>query len=183
MLKGSSVHVSEDLSKRIRESRAELRKYMRKVKRADPNAACHIQHDKLYVNNRIFVWNDLQGKVVEQSQMEDPLAMSIANMIMSRPGSVMDDRESFSRPGSSLSIYSPTKTPVRNRGTLNKSASLNGLNAMPSQDPYHGERIRELEGLLNNQQEEFNEKMKDFETIIKRQESIIAKLQTQDDGF
>ena len=27
-------------------------------------------------------------------------------------------------------------------------------------DPYHGERIRELEGLLNNQQEEFNEKMK-----------------------
>ena len=34
-----------------------------KVKRADPNAACHIQHDKLYVNNRIFVWNDLQGKV------------------------------------------------------------------------------------------------------------------------
>ena len=42
-------------------------------------------------------------------------------------------RESFSRPGSSLSIYSPTKTPVRNRGTLNKSASLNGLNAMPPQ--------------------------------------------------
>ena len=54
---------SEDLSRRTRESRAELRKYMRKIKRSDPAAATFIQHDKLYVNNKIFVWNDLQGRV------------------------------------------------------------------------------------------------------------------------
>lgn len=38
--------------------------------------------------------------MVEQNQVEDPLAMSIANMMMSRPGSVMDDR-----PGSALSSF------------------------------------------------------------------------------
>ena len=43
--------------------RSELRKYMRKIKRSDPTAACFIQYDKLYVNNKIFVFNDLQGKV------------------------------------------------------------------------------------------------------------------------
>ncbi|XP_023320157.1 coiled-coil domain-containing protein 171 [Eurytemora carolleeae] len=180
MLKGSSIHLGEDLSKRTRESRTELRKYMRKVKRGDPSAACFIQHDKLYVNNRIFVWNDLQGKVVQQSQLEDPLAMSIASMIMSRPGSVMDDR-----PGSALSIISPTKTPVRSRGNLNKSISLNGLNTMNGGNhingDYHGDRIRELEEMLHNQQEEFQDKMKDFETIIRKQDAIITKLQGEDE--
>ena len=35
------------------------------MKRADPNASCHMQNDKLYVNNKIYVFNDLQGKVKE----------------------------------------------------------------------------------------------------------------------
>jgi hypothetical protein len=101
--------------------RAELRKHMRKVKRSDPSAACFIQYDKLYVNNKIFVFNDLQGKVaykhpsrqsaplqvVEQQAAEDPLAMSLASLMLSRwpgpapdsrPGSVLEDR-----PGSALS--------------------------------------------------------------------------------
>ena len=58
--------------------------------------------------------------------MEDPLAMSLASMIMSRPGSVMDDR-----PGSALSnfgaLVSPTKTPVRNRGKLRSAMSMNSV--------------------------------------------------------
>ena len=51
--------------------------------------------------------NTLLLQVVEQNQMEDPLAMSLATFAMSRPGSVMD-----SRPGSAMSIMSnvsPTK--------------------------------------------------------------------------
>ena len=63
MLKGSSIHIGEDLSKRIRESRGELRKYMRKIKKANPDATCILQYDKLYVNNKIYVFNDLQGRV------------------------------------------------------------------------------------------------------------------------
>ena len=63
LVKGSTIHISEDLSRRVRESRAELRKYMRRVKRQNPDAVCFVQHDKLYVNNKIYVFNDLQGKV------------------------------------------------------------------------------------------------------------------------
>ena len=65
-------------------------------------------------------------KVVEQNQVEDPLAMSLASMIMSRPGSVME-----SRPGSALSnfgpIVSPTKTPKRNRGNMRNAMSMNSV--------------------------------------------------------
>ena len=63
MLKGSNIHIGEDMSKRIRESRSELRKYMRKIKKTNPDATCFMQYDKLYVNNKIYVFNDLQGKV------------------------------------------------------------------------------------------------------------------------
>ena len=63
LLKGSNIHISEDLSKRTRESRAELRKYMRKVKKLNPDATCFMQYDKLYINNKIYVFNDLQGRV------------------------------------------------------------------------------------------------------------------------
>ena len=52
-----------DFNKMMLILRSELRKYMRKIKRSDPTAACFIQYDKLYVNNKIFVFNDLQGKV------------------------------------------------------------------------------------------------------------------------
>ena len=154
LLKGSNIHITEDLSKRTRESRNELRKYMRKVKRNNPSASCFLQYDKLYVDSKIYVFNDLQGKVlgryrfffnnqiktnivqvVEQSQMEDPLAMSLAAMMMSRPGSVMDDR-----PGSSMSnfgaLVSPTKTPVRQRGVLRNSISLTNVNNLPSKSDW-----------------------------------------------
>ena len=61
--KNSNIHISEDLSKRTRETRAELRKFMRKVKKSNPDATCFMQSDKLYVNNKIYVFNDLQGRV------------------------------------------------------------------------------------------------------------------------
>ena len=61
--KNSNIHISEDLSKRTRETRAELRKFMRKIKKSNPDATCFMQYDKLYVNNKIYVFNDLQGRV------------------------------------------------------------------------------------------------------------------------
>ena len=56
--------------------------------------------------------------------MEDPIAMSLASLVMSRPGSVMDDR-----PGSAMSVLSgisPTKTPVRSRKMRN-ATSMNSV--------------------------------------------------------
>ena len=63
LCKNTNIHISEDLSKRTRESRAELRRFMRKIKKSNPDATCFMQHDKLYVNNKIYVFNDLQGRV------------------------------------------------------------------------------------------------------------------------
>ena len=52
MLRGSSLSVTEDMSRRVREARTELRKFMRDIKKSNPAATCHLQYDKLFVNHR-----------------------------------------------------------------------------------------------------------------------------------
>ena len=182
----------------LRESRAELRKHLRKIKKLNPDATCFMQYDKLYVNNKIYVYNDLQGKVVvpfrsqmiamitqiffpkvvEQNQVEDPIAMSLASLVMSRPGSVMDDR-----PGSSMSMMSgmvvnnTPKTPNKSRTKLRNAVSMNSVECKedtPSSGS--GDRIRELEYQLSVQQENFSTRMKDMEKIIRKQEEMLEKL-------
>ena len=46
-------------------------------------------------------------------------------------------------------------------------------------DDSTGDRIRDLESQLNNQQENFTDKMKDMENIIRRQEELISKMNIQ----
>merc|ERR1712012_811066 len=139
---------------------------MRKIKKLNPDATCFMQYDKLYINNKIYVYNDLQGKVVEQNQVEDPIAMSLASLVMSRPGSVMDDR-----PGSSMSVMSGVgmtlntpKTPNKNRVKLRSAVSMNSVECREESDS--GDRIRELEHQLTSQQENFTSRMRDMENII-----------------
>ena len=59
----SQVTVTEDLSKRTRESRQELRKFMRTIKKKTPERHCFLEYDKLYVDHTIYVWNDILGQV------------------------------------------------------------------------------------------------------------------------
>ena len=59
----SQVTVTEDLSKKTRESRQELRKFMRTIKKSNPEKHCFLEYDKLYVNHTIYVWNDIVGQV------------------------------------------------------------------------------------------------------------------------
>ena len=40
--------------------RSELRRFMRNIKRSNPSVNCVLQYDKLVVDNKIFVWNDIQ---------------------------------------------------------------------------------------------------------------------------
>ena len=49
----------------MRESRTELRKFMRDVKKQNPAANILLQYDKLFVNHRCYVWSDIQARVVE----------------------------------------------------------------------------------------------------------------------
>ena len=59
----SQVTVTEDLSKRTRESRQELRKFMRNIKKRNPERHCVLEYDKLLVDNKIYVWNDILCQV------------------------------------------------------------------------------------------------------------------------
>ena len=43
---------SVSIARRVRESRTELRKHMREMKKANPGASCHLQYDKLYINRK-----------------------------------------------------------------------------------------------------------------------------------
>ena len=38
---------------------------MRDVKRGNPAARVVMQYDKLFVDNKCFIWNDVQGRVTE----------------------------------------------------------------------------------------------------------------------
>ena len=62
--------VTEDLSKKTREARLGLRKYMRDLKRKCPEKNCFMEGDKLFVEGKIFVFNETDNKVVEQRVAE-----------------------------------------------------------------------------------------------------------------
>ena len=115
------------MNRKTRESRNELRRFMRTIKRTNPSVNCVLQYDKLVVDNKIFVWNDiqvsglspgtshlllsvaLQGKVTEQSPdglLSGGDGGEGAACPCSRPGSVMTE----SGLHSSLSVRSVTVT-------------------------------------------------------------------------
>lgn len=64
LLKSSNIYVSEDLSRKIREQRTELFKYIRFIKKKAPNKKCIIRYDKLYVDNDCYVYDEGEGRVV-----------------------------------------------------------------------------------------------------------------------
>merc|ERR1719220_2912948 len=66
------------MSRRIRESRQELRKFMRETKKTNPAAQCSLQGDKLYIDHKCYVWSDTQAKVVEHTLSEEAPARSVS---------------------------------------------------------------------------------------------------------
>ena len=57
--------MTEDLSKKAREARLELRKYMREVKRKNPEKNCFIEQDKLYVEGTVYTYCQSSDSVVQ----------------------------------------------------------------------------------------------------------------------
>ena len=68
-LKKSTISVTEDLSKRTRESRQELRKFMRHVKRINPEKRCFLQYDKLFIDGKVFIFSEASGSVEQQQNI------------------------------------------------------------------------------------------------------------------
>ena len=70
VLRKTQITVTEDLSKRTRESRQELRKFMRTIKKTNPERRCFLEYDRLYVDQKIYVWNDIAGQVTTLNQCD-----------------------------------------------------------------------------------------------------------------
>ena len=68
-IKKPTISVTEDLSKRTRESRQELRKFMRHVKRINPEKRCFLSYDKLYIDGKVFVFSEASGTVEQQKNI------------------------------------------------------------------------------------------------------------------
>ena len=47
-----------------------LKYFSFQIKRVNPEKACYLEYDKLYVDSKIFIWNDALGQVIEQAEAE-----------------------------------------------------------------------------------------------------------------
>ena len=66
----SPVTVTEDLSQKTREARQELRRFMREVRRINPEKRCFLKYDKLFISGKMFVYSEVEGRVVEHAEVE-----------------------------------------------------------------------------------------------------------------
>ena len=60
------------MSRTVREQWGELHKFMSRVKAKYPTSQCFLKQEKLYVDNRMFVWNLEEGRVTEQMVVTIP---------------------------------------------------------------------------------------------------------------
>ena len=62
----TTIHITEDMSRKTREARQELRKFMVKVRKSNPEKRCFIQYDKLFIGGRIYMYSQEEGRVIPQ---------------------------------------------------------------------------------------------------------------------
>ncbi len=67
-LKGSNVYVGEDFSKRVRDQRNELQKFMKAMRTRRPGSKFSLQYDKLFIDKDVFMFNDITGQVEQMHQ-------------------------------------------------------------------------------------------------------------------
>ena len=49
----------------VRESRQELRRFMREARRTNPACLCSLQYDTLYIDKKCYKYSPIEGRVVE----------------------------------------------------------------------------------------------------------------------
>ena len=70
-LKGTSIYVTEDFSRKIRKHREELLKFAKSLRSKNESMRFSIQYDRLYVDNDIYLYNEVEEKV-EKIKMTVP---------------------------------------------------------------------------------------------------------------
>merc|ERR1711997_217184 len=112
--------------------------------------------DKLYVDSKIFIWNEALGQVIEQAEAERYGYDN--NFMMSRPGTQMMMGMGMSRPGSQMSTvggsHPKSASNIPRLPPLARAVSLaTGMSQM--NDPRE-EKLNELERVIANYQEKLD---------------------------
>ena len=68
----AGLHISEDVTRRAKDSRTELRKFTRELKLSDPEAVINMEYDNLKVDSRLlkvngkrYTWSDAIHAVID----------------------------------------------------------------------------------------------------------------------
>eukprot|EP00090_Calanus_glacialis_P016150 TRINITY_DN25368_c0_g1_i1.p1 TRINITY_DN25368_c0_g1~~TRINITY_DN25368_c0_g1_i1.p1 ORF type:complete len:400 (-),score=143.35 TRINITY_DN25368_c0_g1_i1:250-1449(-) len=62
-LAGSNIYIAEDFSKKVKDRRTELQKFMRRMKKKNPLGKFTMRYDKLMVDKDIYTFNEITGQV------------------------------------------------------------------------------------------------------------------------
>ena len=89
LLKGSHVYISEDFSRKVREHRHELIKFMKEVRTRDSGRRMTLRYDKLYMGNDVFFFNDRSGRV---ERMHNNLDLGVTNANAASLGTLFDSQ-------------------------------------------------------------------------------------------
>ena len=63
MLRGSNIYITEDFSKKVKDRRTELQRFMKKIKSRHPGRKLILRYDKLIVDKDVYVFNESTGQV------------------------------------------------------------------------------------------------------------------------
>ena len=63
LLRGTNIYITEDYSRKVRKQRDELLKFARIVKSRQSGVRCLLQYDRLYVDNDVYLFNEIEQRV------------------------------------------------------------------------------------------------------------------------
>ena len=136
----------------------------------NPEKACYLEYDKLYVDSKIFIWNEALGQVIEQAEAERYGYGSAADFMMSRPGTQM--MNIMSRPPSQMSGIAGPQHPKSASGLtrlppLARAVSL--ATGMAQMSDPREERLNEMERGIANYQEKLDAVTTNYQVLYSAQ--------------
>ena len=96
LLKMKGIQVEEDLSRAGRARRRELEKLMKSIKGREPERRCYLTYDRLVVDDNVYIFNDLEGRV---ERLPHKMALSSSSLDISNMTDTYNDTGHNFRPG------------------------------------------------------------------------------------
>ena len=145
--------------------------YLFQIKKANPERACFLEYDKLYVENKIYVFNEALCQVIEQAEAE---RMGYGHdMSFSRPGTQLGGfgmgGYGHSRPASGMSgimgppVHPKSASSIPRLPPLARAVSL--ATGMAQLDPRE-EKMNEMERIIQSYQEKLDSVTSNYQVSI-----------------